>query len=55
MSYSLLPKDHIFLKFPERILHLNELLKMPEFCIAEMNINYSFDLLPMKGENNSNM
>jgi len=55
MSYSLLPKDHIVLKLPERILHLNELLKMPVFSIAEMNIDNLFDLLPMKKENNSNL
>jgi len=47
-------ENRIVQKFPERIIHLNELLKMPEFCISETNFDSSFDFPSLKVENNSN-
>jgi len=42
-------------KFPERIVHLNELLKMPVFHIAGTDLNCKFEFPTIsKVENNVN-
>ncbi|XP_025425143.1 proteasome activator complex subunit 3 isoform X2 [Sipha flava] len=48
-------ENRIVQKFPERIIHLNELLTKPEFRIAEMDIKCNLNVPSMmKIENNVN-
>jgi len=52
--YLLQTENSIIQKFPAHIVYLNELLKRPEFCITDKNINWSFNVSSLKVENNSN-
>lgn len=52
--YKLQAENRIVQKFPERIVHLNELLRKPEFRIAEMDLKCTLDIPSLKLENNVN-
>lgn len=47
-------ENRIVKKFPERIIHLNEVLSKPEFRIAKMDLKFTLDISTVQNENNVN-
>lgn len=52
--YKLQAENRIIKSFPERIIHLNELLKKPELRIAKLDLKFTLDITVAKNENNIN-